>query len=629
MLKLVLLVFVIAGVLLFVGAYAMLHTTYKEFKEVAQNQILQIEEILVENDDNAQQLQEELKEDFLIRAKAAAYMIQYNQEVIYDIEQLEYIATLLQIDEINLFTPDGKIYSGNEPRYYGYTFDSGEQMSFFKPLLEDYDLELVQDVTPNTADNKAMQYVAVWSEDRQHIVQIGIEPLRLLEAMEATELSFVFSRLTPTVNTLFFAVDIATGEVISSTSPTLNGYNLSELGLSDFYTEDLGLTKNAVINGESGHTLLVQQSDNIYIGYFQSNTSIYGPTLVSIAYLIVISLLVATLIIVLIYFLLDRVVLRGFMELGKGMERIANGDLEYQMEVAGLPEFKSLSSNVNFMVKQVVESSRKFSTIFEQVNVPIAMYECKSDVVIATGKLVEILQIHKAQQESLLKSSSEFLHFIEDIMSSPHADESDVYSVSNENGERFLKILRYKEGESDWGLIIDSTNEINEKYMMKQERDFDYLTKIYGKRAFYEHMERLSNRPKEVKKAAVLMIDLDNLKYVNDTWGHTTGDSFICAMANVLDRFDYEHKLCARLSGDEFAMILYGNDDYHELEACLEKIREQLEQTYIKTPSGMDYKVGASVGCSFYPEQAQSFQACLDLADKAMYTEKSKKKNTN
>ncbi len=616
----------IAGILLCVGAYAMLHTTFREFQDEAQSQILQVEEILLENDDTAKQLQEELKADFLIRAKAAAYMIQYNQEAIYDIEQLEYIAALLQIDEIHLFTPEGKIYSGNEPKYYGYTFDSGDQISFFKPLLEDYDLELAQDVIPNTVENKSMQYVAVWSEDRQHIVQIGIEPLRLLEAMEATELSFVFSRLTPATNTMFFAVDTVSEEIISSTNPLINGFSLSELGISDFQAEDVGATQNVVINDETGHTVLLQRSDNIYIGYFQNHTSIYGSTLVSIAYLVIVSLLVAMVIIVLIYFMLDRVVLRGLMELGTGMERIAGGDLEYQMEVTGLPEFKALSSNVNFMVKQVVESSRKFATIFEYVNIPIAMYECKADAVVATGKLAEILQMDREQQASVLKSANQFLIFIGEIMASPHSDEPNVYVISTEEGQRFLKIMRYHEGESDWGLIVDSTDEINEKYTIKQERDFDYLTKLYGKRAFYEQMEGLSNRSYEIKKAAVLMFDLDNLKYVNDTWGHAAGDSFICAIADVLNCFEYEYKLCARLSGDEFAMILYGADEYSELEACLEKIRDQLAQTYIKTPSGSDYKVGASVGCSYYPEQAQSFQACLDLADKAMYVEKSGKK---
>ncbi len=626
--RLVVLMLVITGVLLSAGAYSMLHATYERFHSEASEQIAQIEGILADNDETAKQLQEELKADFLIRANAAAYMIQYNQDIIYDIEMLDYITELLQIDEIHLFTPEGEIYSGNVPEYYGYTFDSGAQMQFFAPLLDDYDLELAQDVTPNTAENKEMQYVAVWSQDRQHIVQIGIEPLRLLEAMAATDLSYIFSLLTPSAHTVFFAVDVASGEVISSTDQSINGLKLSELGLSDFEVEADLATQNATIGEESGHVLLMPQQDGIYIGYFQSFSSLYGPTLMSIAYLVVISLAVAAIVIVLIYFLLDRVVLRGLLDLEKGMKLIAGGDLEHKISVSGVPELESLSRSADFMVRRVVETSRKFSTIFEYVKIPIAMYECNSNSVIATGMMAEILQISQEGLEQKLKSPTAFLSYMGEIMASSHDNESDVYSLSTDNGERFLKIMRYQDGESDWGIILDCTDEINEKNAIKKERDVDFLTGLYGKRYFFEQLKELALRPDEVKKAAIIMMDIDNLKYVNDTWGHETGDKFIRAAANLLHNFDYEHKLCSRLSGDELAMVLYGEEDYEQLELKLRTIEKQFEQAYITTPTGTEHRVSASVGYALYPEHNESFMTCLNFADKAMYKAKSKRKGS-
>ncbi len=626
--RLIVLVLVIASVLLSIGAYAMLHTTYIGFYNEANGQIRQIEEILADNDKNVQQLQEELKTDFLIRANAAAYMIQHNQDIIYDIEQLEHITDLLQIDEIHLFTPEGEIYSGNVPSYYGYTFDSGEQMNFFAPLLDDYDLELAQDVTPNTAEGKEMQYVAVWSDDKQHIVQIGIEPLRLIEAMEQTELSYIFSLLTPTADTMFFAVDATTGDVISSTNQAINKLNLKEFGLNGFSEDYIQLTLNATVDEEAGHVLFKEHTHNIYIGYFQSHSSIYSSTLMGIALITAISLIVAVLIILIIYFMLDRVVLQGLLEMGDGMELIANGNLDYKMDVSGLPEFKALSNNVNFMVKQVVESSLKFSTIFKHVHVPIAMYECKSNSVIVTGQLAEILQINATRLEQDLKTPSSFLAFIEEIMSHPYKSEKNMYTLHTDNEDRFLKIMRYRDGESDWGLIMDTTVEMNEKYTIKKERDLDFLTGLYGKRAFFEQMDDISQQPQKVKKAIVFMFDLDNLKYVNDTWGHETGDSFINAAASVLKKNNHEYKICSRLSGDEFAMILYGADDYSELENWLEQIKMNFDKCYIKTPTGEEHKVSASVGYALYPEQSKSMRICLSLADKAMYKAKSNAKGS-
>ncbi len=626
--RLIIIVFVITVILISLGSYSMLHSTYTEFHNEASAQIEQIVTILAENDDYAQQLQEALKSDFLIRAKATAYMLQYNPDIIYDIDQLEHITELLQIDEIHLFTPAGEIYSGTVPDYYGFTMDSGDQMHFFTPLLDDYDLELAQDVTPNTAEGKEMQYVAVWSEDRQHIVQIGIEPLRLLEAMKATELSYVFSRLTHSVNTTFFAVEHTSGEIISSTNQAISGHNIDDIGLSSFETSDAGFTQNATIDGKHGHVLLLQQSPNIFIGYYQDYSSIYDSTLLSICFIFTISFALALLLIVLIYVLLDQVVLRGFLELEKGIELIANGDLEYKMNVTGLPEFAALSNNVNFMVKRVVESSRKFSTIFEHINMPIAMYECKANTVITTGKLSKILQIDNDQLKLYTKNSADFLSYVEEIMSRPHPIENNVFILTTESGNHFLKIIRYQDGESDWGLIIDSTNEINEKSKIIKERDHDYLTGLYGKRAFFEQLRALTQRPNKLKKAVVVMFDLDNLKYVNDTWGHATGDKFICAAANVLSSCEHEQKICARLSGDEFAMILYGTEDYYQLELLLETIQEKFTNTYITTPADTQHKVSASIGYALYPEQHQSLQKCLNFADKAMYTAKSKCKGS-
>ncbi len=626
--RLVVLVLVITGILMSIGSYAMLHIAYIGFHADAYAQILQIEEILLKNDDNVDQLQEEQKADFLIRAKAAAYMIQYNQDIIYDINQLEHIIELLRIDEIHLFTPQGEIYSGNVPDYYGYSMDAGEQMQFFIPMLDNYELELAQEVTPNTAEGKEMQYVAVWSEDKQHIVQIGIEPLRLLEAMQETELSYIFSRLTHSADTTFFAVDAMSRQVISSTNQSINQLNISELGLSEFDDDDVGVTQYAKIENQPGHALLLKQSDNIYIGYFETNASVYGYTLVNLTYLIAVSLAIAILLILLIYHLLDKVVLRGLLDLEKGMGLIASGNLEHKMNVVGLPEFKVLSDNVNFMVKRVLESSRKFSTIIEHVNIPIAMYECKSDAVIKTGKLAEILHISNERLLHEFKSPEIFLAFIEVIMSTPHPNEKDVYILHTKNDDRFLKIMRYQDGESDWGLVLDVTDEITEKNAIKKERDLDFLTGLYGKRAFFEQINDLATSPNQVKKAIVIMFDLDNLKYVNDTWGHATGDKFIYAAASVLHRCEHELKICSRLSGDEFAMVLYGADDYSQLEHYLQEIKAQFAQTYIQTPTGEDHKVSASMGYSLYPEQNDSFKICLSLADKAMYAAKSKCKGS-
>ena len=167
----------------------------------------QIQQILTENQVESQQAKEEYRAQCLLRANAAAYIIQSSDTDLSDQAEMTRIAELLQVDELHIFDTGGTIIAGSEPKYFGYHFNSGEQMQFFLPMLADRGLELCQDVTPNTAEGKLMQYAAVWREDGAGIVQIGVTPARVLAAMEKTELSYIFSLLTGGGQTELCAAD--------------------------------------------------------------------------------------------------------------------------------------------------------------------------------------------------------------------------------------------------------------------------------------------------------------------------------------------------------------------------------------------------------------------------------------
>ena len=113
--------------------------------------------MLNENDESRDELIESLKDDYIVRAKAVSYVVDAKPQVEYDVDELQKIAKLMSIDEIHLFDENGSIYSGSMPKYFGYSFDSGEQMGYFKPMLNDKSLTMCQDVTPNTSEGKAMK----------------------------------------------------------------------------------------------------------------------------------------------------------------------------------------------------------------------------------------------------------------------------------------------------------------------------------------------------------------------------------------------------------------------------------------------------------------------------------------
>ena len=83
------------------------------------------------------------------------------------------------------------------------TVYDGEQIGFFKPLLSDKSLRLCQDIAPNTAEGKKIQYAALWSDNGKFIVQVGMEQDSVKRATEKNELSYIFSLLR--VIYLFFS----------------------------------------------------------------------------------------------------------------------------------------------------------------------------------------------------------------------------------------------------------------------------------------------------------------------------------------------------------------------------------------------------------------------------------------
>lgn len=147
--------------------------------------------VIDKNESSEKQFVKSLKDDYIVRAKAISYIVDAKPEVEYDIDELQKIASLMSVDEIHLIDDTGTIYSGSIPKYFGYSFDSGEQMAFFKQMLNNYDLTLCQDVTPNTAEAKEMMYAITWNEAKTHMVQVGITPKRLLKELKQNQISNV------------------------------------------------------------------------------------------------------------------------------------------------------------------------------------------------------------------------------------------------------------------------------------------------------------------------------------------------------------------------------------------------------------------------------------------------------
>lgn len=599
----------------------------KSAKEVmysnAELRINQVTEILEKNDAEIEKLNRELEADYFIRAKAAAYIIQNQPEVVTDLEELKKIASLLQVDELHLFDTEGLLFSGSEPKYYNYTFESGEQMRFFLPMLEDKTLQLCQEVTPNTAEGKMMQYIAVWREDKQGIIQIGMEPIRLLEAMEKNELSHIFQMMTTEAGITIFAVDLDTGTVLGATDGALLGASADEIGL-DLANPELRDGKQSMeitIAGKKNYCV-AEAAGNLLIGVSGTYEKLYRDVPANMGLIIFSLCFLAFAVIFLILRMIDRIIIQGLYGIVEGTKKIAGGDLDYRVEILHTPEFAELSSNLNHMVESLLETTGKLSLVFQNIDIPLAVYEYNQDMkrVLATSRMGEILQIPEEEFHKILASRKRFAEKIGEICAHPYEAERDVYLIECPDGHvRYVKIKSYQADSGTLGVVVDMTEEIMEKRQIERERDTDLLTGLYTRRAFFSRMDALLRDPEEIRTAMLLMTDLDNLKYVNDHWGHEYGDKLLKTAAGLLLGCEAPHTLAARLSGDEFVLVIYGAESQEELRGYLDCLYSRIQETVFLLPDGEHIKVSLSGGYLFYPEYTGSSRELVKLADEAMY----------
>lgn len=166
--------------------------------------------VIDKNESSESEFVKSLKDDYIVRAKAISYIVDAKPEVEYDVDELQKIAGLMSVDEIHFIDDTGTIYSGSLPKYFGYSFDSGEQMAFFKQMLNNYDLTLCQDVTPNTAEAKEMMYAITWNESKTHMVQVGITPKRLLKELKQNQISNVIADMPVYKGMEIFVVNTTT-----------------------------------------------------------------------------------------------------------------------------------------------------------------------------------------------------------------------------------------------------------------------------------------------------------------------------------------------------------------------------------------------------------------------------------
>ncbi len=173
--------------------------------------------------------------------------------------------------------------------------------------------------------------------------------------------------------------------------------------------------------------------------------------------------------------------------------------------------------------------------------------------------------------------------------------------------------------------IIDVTEKKQYQKKIEQQANNDFLTGLYNRMCCERDLLRIIDEAKECGgKGAVIYLDLDDFKHINDGLGHQYGDVLLKAISSSLTRINGVENTCYRMGGDEF-VILVPHTSYDRFEQIIESIRVVFNKPWFL--KGADYYCTSSIGVVTFPDEGETVQDLIRKADIAMYTAKKSGKN--
>ncbi len=176
------------------------------------------------------------------------------------------------------------------------------------------------------------------------------------------------------------------------------------------------------------------------------------------------------------------------------------------------------------------------------------------------------------------------------------------------------------------GIFSDITSEKENKERLYQLAHFDILTELPNRMLFRDLLRQAMARARRNDKlVAVMFLDLDGFKAVNDTCGHNAGDELLKEVASRLKGSLRESDTVGRFGGDEFTIVLPDMDSVGAIAAVAEKVIGTVDREHWL--GGRDVHITTSVGISLFPTQSEEAEQLIKQADAAMYHAKKEGKN--
>lgn len=165
----------------------------------------------------------------------------------------------------------------------------------------------------------------------------------------------------------------------------------------------------------------------------------------------------------------------------------------------------------------------------------------------------------------------------------------------------------------------------NDSEESMEKSQLDQMTGLLNKYTIQVFVEDELYKQKKDTQSAIILIDLDHFKEINDTLGHLAGDNFICLTASIIQKYFKENALCGRIGGDEFLIYVSNISDTSSILLQTEFLRQEICKQHLQNKEPITAHV--SIGIAFSSENHYNYQTLFEAADNALYQAKTEGRN--
>jgi diguanylate cyclase (GGDEF)-like protein/PAS domain S-box-containing protein len=357
------------------------------------------------------------------------------------------------------------------------------------------------------------------------------------------------------------------------------------------------------------------------------------------------SILVAILLCLLVLPLLWFFLRRQLTSLQHSIELIQAQSLKKMIEpipLEGCTEIRQMQTSFNQLqsrIQQDQESLRLSAKVFQSSSEAIVITDAQNRILAVNPAFTQITQYQLEEvlgrDPKLLSSGSQGVEFYRTMWQSILTTGKWSGEILNrrKNGEIYTEWLNistvYDEDHQPQqriAIFSDISEKKRNENLIWEQANYDALTGLPNRRLFHDRLEQeIKKAEREHNLLALMFIDLDRFKEVNDTLGHEAGDILLKEAAARISHCVRDTDTLARLGGDEFTVILPGMADTDRLEIIANQIIQTLALPFAIGEASV--YVSASIGITIFPNDAAELSSLLKNADQAMYVAKNKGRN--